>query len=403
MLLYITVSTLLLALFLWHNNFRKNKNTCYLALFLMVVSLYGITHYFVLFSNNEFWTAILYNHFTPLYSVLGPLLFFYVRGVVTTSYQLTKKDIFHFIPAIIQAVGIAPYFLVSFVEKLNNAQAIHHNKNIMLHLQLNQFFDATSCFLMREGFLLLYIIITAVFIFIKYPVLKDDPTISKKKLKTVLQWITVLLTSSFIISIYFLNITVQSIRWSPEEVLKKTYVFDLVSGAAFFIMTFSLLLFPEILYGIRKKERNISIATIDGIAIEDSQINNQLVKDPLFDLSQKIRSYLNEEKPFLATNFSIATIAIALQVPQIQISYCFNKIMRTNFYQTRNELRIAHAIILLQENDRCKKLTIAAIGEASGFSTRSNFYSVFKEITGSTPTDYTLLLKNNITSLYQPC
>lgn len=368
----------------------------------MVVSLYGITHYFVMFSNNAFWTAILYNHFTPLYLALGPLLFFYVRGVVTASYQLTKKDIFHFIPAVIQAIGIAPYFLVSFARKLNNAQAIHQDKNTMLHLKLNQFFDAKNCFLMREGFLLLYIIIAAVFIFVKYPALKNDPIISKKRLKTALPWIAILLTSSFVITLYFLNITIQSIRWSPEEAFEKTYAFDLVSGCAFFIMTFSLLLFPGVLYGIRDEKNKKSIATIDTSKIENDKINNLLEQDPMFELSQKINFYLKEKKPFLAMDFSIATVAGALQVPQINISYCFNTIMGTSFYKVRNELRITHAINLLEKNHG-NKYTIEAIGEASGFATRSNFYFVFKEIIGTSPKEYALQLKNNTPLVCKLC
>lgn len=401
MLLYITVSTFVLALFLWSNNFRKNKNTRYLALFMMVVSLYGITHYFVVFSTNVFWTAVLYNHFTPLYFLLGPLLFFYVRGVLTESYQLTKKDIFHFIPVFVQTIAIAPYFLVSFSEKLNNARAIHENKNNILLLELNQFFDAKSCFLLREGFLILYILAAAIFIFLKYPALKNNPAISKKKLQTYLRWITVLLGTSFIITLYFLSITIQSIQSTPEETFTKTYIFNLVSGVAFFTMTFSLILFPGVLYGIRKK-KNKSTETSYLSTIEAYTVDNQLEKDSLFEMSQRIKSYLNEKKPFLAMEFSITTVAIALQIPKNQVSYCFNTIMGTSFYKIRNELRVAHASVLLQGNDS-NKLTIEAIGEASGFSTRSNFYSVFKEIVGSTPSEYVLQWKNNANSLSQPC
>jgi AraC-like DNA-binding protein len=39
-------------------------------------------------------------------------------------------------------------------------------------------------------------------------------------------------------------------------------------------------------------------------------------------------------------------------------------------------------------------LTIEAISEQSGFKTRSNFYTAFKEETGLTPTEYAEKIRN---------
>lgn len=112
-------------------------------------------------------------------------------------------------------------------------------------------------------------------------------------------------------------------------------------------------------------------------------------EDPLFELSEKMLYYLREKKPYLDPDFSISTIAINLQVPQNHISYCINTLMNTTFYKLRAELRVEHAIALLQSTTK-ERLTIEAIGEHSGFKTRSNFYMAFKEITGMTPTEYSV-------------
>lgn len=53
----------------------------------------------------------------------------------------------------------------------------------------------------------------------------------------------------------------------------------------------------------------------------------------------------------------------------------------------RAELRVKHAIDLLN-TDAKERLTIEAIGEQSGFKTRSNFYTIFKENTGMTPREF---------------
>ncbi len=128
-----------------------------------------------------------------------------------------------------------------------------------------------------------------------------------------------------------------------------------------------------------KKEKNNSTANV---------IKEIIPKDdPLFELSEKIRNYLYTDKPYLNMEFSISSIAITLQVPQNHVSYCINILMKTSFYKLRSELRVEHAINLLQ-SDAKDRLTIEAIGEQSGFKTRSNFYMAFKEVTGLTPTEY---------------
>jgi AraC-like DNA-binding protein len=127
-----------------------------------------------------------------------------------------------------------------------------------------------------------------------------------------------------------------------------------------------------------KEPKNIPADVVNEIIPEE---------DPLFELSEKIITYLNDKKPFLDPEFSISTIAIIMQVPQNHVSYCINTLQSTTFYRLRAELRVKHAISLLQSETK-DRLTIEAIGEQSGFKTRSNFYMAFKECTGMTPTEF---------------
>ncbi len=316
-------------------------------------------------------------------------MFFYIRGTLTDCESLFKKDYFHIIPALIQAVGIFPYLLTPFEIKLQNAERIINNIDSLLYLNLNLFYNADVSFLIRVGLFLIYIIYCGYLLISYAPIIRKENTIPNKQYKVSLKWLSLLVVCSFIITLYLLIITILSFYSSPKEAFSNSYALHLISGITYFILSLSLLLFPYILYGMPrkmevnekkiKKEKNNSTANV---------IKEIIPKDdPLFELSEKIRNYLYTDKPYLNMEFSISSIAITLQVPQNHVSYCINILMKTSFYKLRSELRVEHAINLLQ-SDAKDRLTIEAIGEQSGFKTRSNFYMAFKEVTGLTPTEY---------------
>ena len=389
MLLYLSLFTIALTLFLLFNNFNRNPSARYVVVFLMIVSLYGITHYFVLFGASAFWLAFFYNHFTPFYLLLGPLLFFYIRSTLTDNASLFKSDYLHFIPAVIQAVGIFPYLITPFSIKVQNAERIIDNIDSLLYLNLNVFYNADVSFLIRVGLFLIYILYCGYLLLIHAPKIRIENAIPNNQYMVSIKWLSLLVVCSLIITLYLLIITVLSFYTSPKEAFANSYALHLISGISYLILSISLLLFPYILYGMPRKivtdQRKTKKKTIDAPATIIKKIIPE--EDPLFELSEKILHYLNERKPFLDPEFSVADIAIALQVPQNHISYCINLLLKTSFYKLRAELRVKHAICLLQSEAK-ERLTIEAIGEQSGFKTRSNFYLAFKEVTGLTPTEY---------------
>lgn len=98
-------------------------------------------------------------------------------------------------------------------------------------------------------------------------------------------------------------------------------------------------------------------------------------------------TYLIQEQPYLKEHFSVHDLAIAMDVPDHHISYCFNKILKQKFASLKNQLRIQYAQQLLLSG-LAKELTMEAIGQKAGFTTRSNFYAAFKAETGLSPSEF---------------
>ena len=391
MLLYVSIFTILLSLILLVNNWKINKNAIYLGLFLISASMYGIAHYFVLYGKSPFWLAIFYNHFTPLMLLLGPLLFFYVRGTLDDTTHLKKSDIFHFIPAIIHLVGIIPYSLQSFSEKIEIATRIIENVDAILEINTNYFYSTTVNFIIRPVLLLIYILCCMYLIWKRFSTTHFDANIPKKQLLISFRWLIILIMSLFFIVVEFLIITFNSIQQKPSVGLVNTYPLYILSGAAYCIMSFSLLLFPNILYGFPKriaaKKENKKNKKQKLISEKQNAFLHNLEDDPFFELSESIKVYLEKEKPFLNVNFSISDIALALKVPQNHVAYCINSILKTKFATLKSDLRIDYAVELLSGNLN-DSFTIEGIAQQSGFKTRASFYNAFKEKTGMTPTEF---------------
>jgi AraC-like DNA-binding protein len=322
--------------------------------------------------------------------LLGPLLLFYIRGTLNDTAALKKSDYFHFIPAIIQLIGILPYTFKPFSEKLEIATIIINNIDQILNIHGNYFFSTEINFIIRPVVLLFYIIYCMYLIWKRFAVNHFDANIPKKQFLISFRWLIILIVSLFFIVIEFLIITFNSIHIKPSIGLVNSYPLYILSGVAYCIMSFSLLLFPTILYGIPKRvaiketKRIKPQKQINTIQLEEA---TNFDEDPFFDLSENIKTYLEKDRPYLNTNFSISDIALAMHVPQNHVSYCINTIMQTKFSTLKADLRVHYATELFSGKLN-ESYTIEGIAQQAGFKTRTSFYSAFKEKTGMTPTEF---------------
>ncbi len=395
MLLYLSIFTILLSFLLLYNNLATNKNVAYLSVFLISSSIYGIAHYFVIYGKSPFWLAVFYNHFTPLMLLLGPMLLFYVRGTLNDTSKLNKWDTIHFIPAVIHLIGIIPYTLLPFDKKIRIANTIINNVDEIITININYLYSTAISFVIRPVLLFGYILYCMVLLWKRFKNPKLDLDVPQKQLFLSLRWLIILLISLFFIVVEFLIITYNSITIKPSIGLINSYPLYILSGVAYFIISFSLLLFPNILYGIPKRvfsERETKKVKSPKQNQTNTVIKSSIEEDPFYQLSENIKEYLDKEKPFTNPDFSISDIALALQVPQNHILYCINDLMHTKFSTLKSDLRISYAVELLTGNMK-ESFTIEAIAQQSGFKTRASFYNAFKEKTGMTPTEFIAMQK----------
>lgn len=105
-----------------------------------------------------------------------------------------------------------------------------------------------------------------------------------------------------------------------------------------------------------------------------------------------IEKLMVQEELYKLPDLSLDTLVERIGLNRCYVSAALNRCTGKNFSTYINEYRVKEAIRLMSESSRAN-LTIEAIGYESGFNDRSNFYRMFKKITGLSPTDF----RKNIT------
>jgi len=396
MLLYISLLTIILSVLLVGYNWRINKNTIYLGAFFSILATYGLTHYFTIYANSPFWLAVFYNNFSPFWFLTGPLLLFYYRGTLTDNSRLKGADIIHFIPFLVQLIGIFPYLLTPFSYKVGIVSQILNDLNLITQFNVNWITKPIVNFLGRPILVFMYLG------YITYMLWKYNPQSQRIKVplqqyKLIYRWLIILAATTAILIFNFFLLSLSLSKQTVTATLINDQFTHIFSGVAYFCMSFMLLLFPRILYGMpiynanslaennsqeKSKKETYPVETIK--IVSEIQLQQD---DPFFDLVAKINDYLDKEEPYVNPDFTINELAVALKVPVHHLSYCLNTLMNVKFTSLRTQLRIQYASKLL-DSGQADDLSMDGIGKKSGFSTRSNFYNAFKTETGMTPSEY---------------
>lgn len=353
------------------------------------MSLYSLTHYAAVFGNSPIMLAFFYGHFAPFMLLAGPLLYFYVRGIIRDSYVLYTKDYWHFIPAIIVFIGNIPYYFTPFDVKIEFAKRILADMNQLKYIGVNFIFPIAVNYAMRVTSLMIYALYSY------YKVWKYKPKV-KKSIPTqqyllTYRWLNMFFIALIILLIAFGMITADFIEKTPKETYGALDLVHNLGGIMFLLLSASLLVFPQILYGFPIYQAGYSSEKNSRKTVANKpvlrEIDEEEEDNPFIDLRDQISEYLANEKPYLNPDFSIGDLSVAMKVPQHHISYCLRVLYKQSFPKLKTSLRIEHAKQILLSEDAAH-LSLEGIGQMSGFSSRSSFYSAFQNEVGCSPGEF---------------
>ncbi|MEJ6556933.1 MAG: helix-turn-helix domain-containing protein [Flavobacteriaceae bacterium] len=388
MFLGILIVMLFLSFLPFGFNAQKNPNTLFLSFLLGFLTLYGITHYVVTIMESVFWGALLYINLTPLYLMTGPLLYFYVRNTIADVYRFGAKDLLHFLPALIHFIGLIPYTFSAFSDKKAIMQELFVNRDEVLSLQTSLFFTPTENFIIRLTLLSIYTLISLWALYRFRAKGYVSSILPENQKKTTFRWL-LMLHFFILISVGSYIVFVLMLLTNPDAIDSHLNNNILnVSGLFLGLLIFSLLAFPDILYGFPKKKEELVIAGNDPLPKTTNQSKSPKENEAYYiNLKKELEDYFVSEEPFLSPDFKMADIVVALSTPQHHINYCLKHYM----HQTLPQLKTAHRMAWVADaltDSKFNANTIDAIGFKAGYSSKSSFYKTFKDHFNVTPQEF---------------
>lgn len=115
--------------------------------------------------------------------------------------------------------------------------------------------------------------------------------------------------------------------------------------------------------------------------------NSGLRDEKAEQIFMSLKLHMDEEKPFLKEDLSLAALAAELEITANQLSQVINQKAQSNFFNFINGYRIA-TVKEKFKDPAMAAYSILGIAYDSGFRSKSSFNKIFKETTGQTPLQY---------------
>ncbi|WP_232817803.1 helix-turn-helix domain-containing protein [Winogradskyella tangerina] len=353
-----------------HNN-RASK---WLSLLLFLWAMYLIPYMlgYAGWYTRGLKRAIMF--FVPFMQVLliGPVVYFYTKSLLNSSFRLSKKDYLHFIPAILYAI----YSLVVFVTD---------------KLILDEYYfyadqkdkDLADWYQMAGLISMVYYLIISLRYYFNYKRLLFEKVSYAESILFV--WIR-----NFMIA--FLGLLVLRVLF---------FIFDKDWGnfgsQFWYYLAFSVVFYYIAITGYSNIIKQI---TLEGEKLKvvnvfvDEEVESPETKDELKELDKdhaiwksKLSDLMKDKRLFENPRLTLSDVAQELNITTKTVSSAVNSGFNMNFNDFINHYRIEAVKDKLNKGEH-NSTTLLGIALDSGFNSKATFNRAFKKSTSLSPKDY---------------
>jgi len=392
MLLFLSAAGFFLSFLLIYFNAKRFPSSVYLGFFFLLSSFYGFSQYVVLYSETVSLIAVCYLNMAFLSYLTGPMLYFYVRSLLTDVSRLKWWDLLQFLPAAVILFATATHLATPWEYKTQIAMKIIADRSYVWkdnYILTNQVYPVFINFASRPFLIFLYSLVSFILLF-RFSRKKDIHLISKPICNY--KWLIGLLSMVALLALAQTALVIWAWKIQDISLFYSDNLLQILSAAATIILIMLPFLNPEILYGFPRT--GTALKNTRKIIYADTSDEPDGKKSKLFFSSgyiemieEKIISCMKNKKPYLHPEFNIGHFSKITNIPSHHLSYYFKEIKKQSFNDYRNELRVLYAVHLI-ESGKTREYTLEAIGQMSGFSSRNTFFISFKKYMGVSPGVY---------------
>lgn len=298
----------------------------------------------------------------PFIFLISPLLYFYFLYIATNHTRHKWIDLLHLLPFILFFASFVPIYLHG--QNTEYFSFLYSNKNIM------------------TGFLWIMVVTQFIYYYIKIHRLN---TIYKAKLvqqhsnylKYDASWVRLFLIL-FLVILAFITLVL--------------FIFIHYGGFKHFTSTVAMFFSLQVYFVAYKGLNQKTIALFNQEETRDLKTepkkNNEATSGNNNQASvDKLQNYMQNQKPYLNPELTLVELAEQVKMSRNELSALINNDINSNFYLYVNRFRVEHVKLQMQQ-DSNKQFTILALAYESGFNSKSTFNTIFKKLTGLTPSEY---------------
>lgn len=393
MFLTFSVAGIILSVILLSFNARKYPSSLYLGGFFFLISHYSFLYYALIYSKSVVLVGITYYNTTFLSYLMGPMLFWYVRSILTDDPRLKRRDMWHLLPAALFLVTTIPYLFTQWSYKTGIASRIIADIGYLSQIRPSVLFEIVpgAIIFMSRPFLVLVYALWSVILFVRYLKQKKDSYVLPRQ-HYMMKWITIFLGFVIVLSITHLVSMGEAYAFRNLKLFFTLKILQTISGIGMAGLLISPFFFPGILYGLPRLPKPTPVRKpVNGEKIElPAEKKKQSVffeSDYMRFVENKVDKCMKELQPYLQRDCNLASLSKVTLIPVHHLAYYFRENRKQPFNDYRNRWRVDHAKKLIREG-KANEMTLEAIGLLSGFSTRNTFFTAFKKAEGVPPSTY---------------